>query len=123
VIRSDSYLVAIFFLARILSGSLCYEVYTPGSSPGRVKRVFVFFFKRPRLVLGPIQPTVKWLPAFFLGIKRMKLATHLYLVKSLRMRGDIPLLPLYDFMAWAGTNLTLCYYIYFDSTNIVFNLL
>jgi hypothetical protein len=31
--------------------------------------------------------------------------------KSLRMRGDIPLLPLYDFMAWAGTNLILGFYI------------
>jgi hypothetical protein len=35
----------------------------------------------------------------------MKLTTHLYLDRSLRMRGDILLRPLYDFMAWAGTNL------------------
>jgi len=48
----------------------------------------------------------------------MKLTTHLYLVKSIRMRGDIPLLSLYDFMEWGGKILNLRYYIYFDYTNI-----
>jgi hypothetical protein len=30
----------------------------------------------------------------------MKLTTHIHLVLKLRMRGAIPLLPLYIFMAW-----------------------
>ena len=32
----------------------------------------------------------------------VKLTTHLYLVPRLRMRGAIPLLPQYAFIAWTG---------------------
>ena len=37
----------------------------------------------------------------------MMLTTHLYLLTRLRMCGANPLLPLYDFMACAGTTLSL----------------
>jgi hypothetical protein len=35
----------------------------------------------------------------------VKLASHLHLVKGLRMSGVIPLLPLYAILAWTGTTL------------------
>jgi hypothetical protein len=33
----------------------------------------------------------------------VKLTTHLLLLPKLRMRGAVPLLPLYALMAWTGT--------------------
>jgi hypothetical protein len=40
----------------------------------------------------------------------MNLTTHIHLVLRLRMSGVIPLLPLYAFMVWTGTNvhISLC---------------
>lgn len=56
------------------------------------------FFRDSRLSLGPIQfPNRRILP-------RGKVATHLHIAPTLRIRGVIPLLP-HTFMAWTGTTL------------------
>jgi len=39
--------------------------------------------------------------------RNVELTTHLHLVTRLRNGGVIPLLPLYAFMSWTGTNLPL----------------
>jgi hypothetical protein len=39
-------------------------------------------------------------------LSREKGDVHVYLVPRLRISGGIPLLPLYAFMAWTGTNFT-----------------
>jgi hypothetical protein len=52
------------------------------------------------------------------------LTTHLHLVPRLRMSGAIPLLPLYDFMAWTETKFP--YLLIFEMgyrNNVLFNLL
>jgi hypothetical protein len=56
-----------------------------------------------RTALGPTQPPIQWVPgALTLGVKRpgVKLTIHLHLVPRSRMRGAIPPLPQYVFMAW-----------------------
>jgi hypothetical protein len=56
------------------------------------------------MALRPTQPPIQWVPGFFSwgwsgwGVK---LTTHLHLVPRSRMRGFIPLLPQYVFMAWS----------------------
>jgi hypothetical protein len=49
-----------------------------------------------------VKPPIQWVPgALSLGVKRqvMKLTTHIHLVPRSRMRGSIPALPKYTFMA------------------------
>jgi hypothetical protein len=51
-----------------------------------------------RKALGPTQPPIQWVPGAL--SRGVKLTTHLHLVPRSRMRGAIPPLPLYVFMAW-----------------------
>jgi hypothetical protein len=60
------------------------------------------FTTASRTALGPTQPPIQWVPgALSLGVKRpgVKLTTHLHLVPRSRMRGAIPPLLQYVFMA------------------------
>lgn len=62
------------------------------------------------LGLGPIQPLLHWVLGFFLQSRMVggtKLTTRLHLVSRFRMNGAIPPLPLYAFMTWTMTTLTL----------------
>jgi hypothetical protein len=55
------------------------------------------------MALWPTQPPIQWLPgALSLGVsgRGVKLTTHLHLAPSSGMRGAIPPLPQYVFMAW-----------------------
>ena len=68
-------------------------------------RFFVMFYKPSRPAFGPIQFSVKLVP----GLKRTRreVVTHLRLASMFRMSGAVRLLPLWVFMAWAGTALRL----------------
>jgi hypothetical protein len=62
-----------------------------------------FFTTASRPALEPTQPSVQWVPvALSLGVKRrgVKLTTHVHVVPRSRMRGAIPSLPQYAFIAW-----------------------
>jgi hypothetical protein len=61
------------------------------------------FFKTPRQVLGPTQHTIQWAPLALSS----EMFTHLHLVPSLRMNGEIPPLSLYAFVVRTATTLTL----------------
>jgi hypothetical protein len=65
--------------------------------------VIYLFTTTSRPGLGPIHPPVQWVPrALSLGLKRPEReADHsIHLVPSSRMRGTIPPLRQYAFMAW-----------------------
>jgi len=51
-----------------------------------------FFCKTSKQALGPTQ----------YSFQRVKLTSHLHLVRKLRTSAATPLLPLYEFMAWTG---------------------
>jgi hypothetical protein len=56
-----------------------------------------------RTAVGPTQPPIQWVPgALSLGVKwpGREATTHLHLVPRSRMRGAIPPLPHYVFVAW-----------------------
>jgi hypothetical protein len=56
------------------------------------------------LALGSTQPLVQWIPGYSFHERKsgrgVKLFTHLNIVPSLRMRGDIPPLP--HASSWCG---------------------
>jgi hypothetical protein len=65
-------------------------------------RIFLFTTTF-RVPLGPTQSPIQWVPeALSLGVNRrgVELTTHLHLVPRSRIRGAIPPLPQYVFMAW-----------------------
>jgi len=67
------------------------------------KKNFFLFSQISRLVLGPTQPVIQWVPGFFLRIRRSGCETgHHLLMARIWMSGAIPPLHLYAFMAWAG---------------------
>ena len=57
--------------------------------------------------LGPTKPSLQWVPGLSVGVKRPEREVHHSPPSGadLRMNGAIPLLLLYAFMAWTGTNL------------------
>jgi hypothetical protein len=64
-----------------------------------------FFTTASRTALGPTQPPIEWVPGdFSLGVKRpgREADHHFYLVPKPGMRGAIPSLPQYAFMAWCS---------------------
>jgi len=64
-----------------------------------------FFTPASRPALGPTQPPIQWVPgALSLGVKwpGREAITHLHLMPRSRMRGAIPQLPQYAFMAWCS---------------------
>jgi hypothetical protein len=65
------------------------------------EEVGIFLFTTASIpVLKTTQPPIQWvIGAVSLG---MKLITHLHLVPRTRMRGTIPLLHQYAFMAWCS---------------------
>jgi hypothetical protein len=72
------------------------------------KGLGIFLFTTAsRPALGSTQPPIQWVPgALSLGCRGpgAKLTTHLHLAPRSRMRGAIPPLPQYDFMAWCSVN-------------------
>jgi hypothetical protein len=69
-----------------------------------------------RPAVGPTQPLIHWVSrALSLGRNRrgVKLNTHLHLVPRSRMRGGIPSLPQYAFMAWCSDTGTILLYLTF----------
>jgi len=64
---------------------------------------YFFLHQKSRPVLGPSQPRFIFLGQNGRGVM---LTTHLHLVPRSRMSGAVPLLPLFNSMAWIGTFLT-----------------
>jgi hypothetical protein len=68
-----------------------------------------------RTALEPTQLLIQWVPgALSLGVKRpgVKLTAHLHLVPKSIMRGAIPPLPQYAFMAWCSEKAVWKFYLY-----------
>jgi hypothetical protein len=63
------------------------------------------FITASRTAMGPTQPPTQWVPgAPSLGLSGqvVKLTTHIHPMPRSRMRGAIPPLPQYAFMAWCS---------------------
>jgi hypothetical protein len=87
-----------------------------GLTPGRGKK---FFFSHK----CPAQLCVTHPVSYALGTTGIKLPAHFHLVPRLRMRGAIPTLSLYTFMACIGTTLPWLLFNYFSHSVIYFAVL
>jgi hypothetical protein len=84
-----------------MSGAIPPFPNTPSWRGAQLKHRDNFTASRP--ALSPIHPPIRWVTDdLFLEerIRGVELTTHLHLVPRLKMRGAIPPLPRYVFMAW-----------------------
>ena len=82
----------------------------PGRIKGSSSGTFISHPERPERLWNTLSPLFNGYSVLSRGQigRRMKSTTHLHLVKRLRIRGAIPVLPLYAFMTWSGRTLTPC---------------
>jgi hypothetical protein len=81
-----------------------YRLDVRGSNPGRGTMEVLLFTTASRPALGHTQPPIQCVLGSLTpgeeSDRGVKLTTHLHLVPRSRMRGAIPPLPLFFFMAW-----------------------
>jgi hypothetical protein len=85
--------------------ALDYGLDDRGSGFDSQRRLGIFLITASRMALGLTQHPIQWVPGVLsLGVKRLGvvLTTYLNLVPRSRMRGAIPPLPQYAFMAWCS---------------------
>jgi hypothetical protein len=97
--------VYVYIYIYIYIYTLIYTIIRAGMSEVRIPIGAKYFslHQKSRPVLGPSQPRFIFLGQSGRGVM---LTTHLHLVPRSRMSGAVPLLPLFNSMAWIGTFLS-----------------